>query len=335
MGYKIHSFNISNKKSKKIKLISNTGKLLKTYDVPNFDNCYIDSQDGALISDNYIINGNLYNGTNNLIDESGKCTCCDKKLDTNFSIFIKDNKLYKYTSDGTISVINENLKWVKVSGRDSGGTVNMQLALTDTTLYYLRSSGTISSLTTSTAYKNVVDICGVYNSATYKTSGYTLDRSGGMKQVNGGQITTNVRYISCCSNGSESKTYGYSLITKDNKWQMQSGYHPVTILENVKEITPGNTSQSNIRQHYAITLDGALYHCATKYESQYDTELSKIDDGNWMSLAAFVGLSGAYGVKDGKVYKLAGTTITEMPQFGSSNIKIEGVGKFLLYSIRE
>ena len=333
MGYKIHSFNISNKKSKKIKLISNTGKLLKTYDVPNFDNCYIDSQDAALISDNYIINGNLYNGTNNLIDDSGKCTCCDKKLNTNFSVFIKDNKLYKYSSDGTISAINENLKWIKVSGRDSGGTVNMQLALTDTTLYYLLRNGTINSLTTSTAYKNVVDICGVYNSASYKTSGYTLDSSGRMMQVNGDQITTNVRYISCCSNGSGSDTYGYSLITKDNKWQMISGYDPVTILEKVKEITPGNTSGSNIRQHYAITLDGALYHCATKHESQYDTKLSKIDDGNWVSLAAFVGLSGAYGVKGGKVYKLTGTTITEMPQFGTNNIKIEGVGKFLLYSI--
>ena len=40
MGYKIHSFNISNKKSKKIKLINNNGELLKTYNVPNFDNCF-------------------------------------------------------------------------------------------------------------------------------------------------------------------------------------------------------------------------------------------------------------------------------------------------------
>ena len=60
MGYKIHSFNISNKKSKKIKLISNTGKLLKTYDVPNFDNCYIKTQDTMGNISNYIINGVLY-----------------------------------------------------------------------------------------------------------------------------------------------------------------------------------------------------------------------------------------------------------------------------------
>ena len=113
MGYKVHSFNISNKQSKKIKVINNNGELLKTYDVPNFDNCYIKTQDTIGNISNYIINGVLYSYFDNhkIVDNTGICTsCCNiSKVSEARLYYVKDNQLW---SNNYGKVSNTKRRWL-------------------------------------------------------------------------------------------------------------------------------------------------------------------------------------------------------------------------------
>ena len=334
MGFRIYNNQLvdnNKKKNKYIKLINANGEVLHTYQVDNFDNCYIPNQDSDIVSYNYIINGNLYTNTNDLIDSSGLCTCCDSKISYIWSVFIKDGKLYRFrisTNREVFQLTASNP--VKVCGKDSDGTDVMPIVLhSDGTISYVKKTGAL----TTTSISNVVDICGQFSTAIgWNAYGYYLTSSGslyGGKGTGISKLASNVKKIYCSGNGDG--RHGYSFISNDDTWYIIQSSIPNL---KVSQVTPGPYIKQPIAYLYGISLeDSSLYcvECNITYSNIGSRKVTQIGSSGWTSICATWANTGALGIKDGKVYKIVGKDIQELPNLGNNNIKLDGVDRFLLY----
>lgn len=324
MGYNVHSFNISNKKSKKIKVINNNGELLKTYDVVNFDNCYIKTQDTIGNISNYIINGILYSYFNNhkIVDKTGICTsCCNISKDSGAKLFyIKNNQLWRNEYGKTTNIKSDD-DYIKVTG---GGDSDTSKSLG------LMSNGNITSFdgvwsTEKTAH--FVDIFGTVGYNRWNQNGYMLDINNNLykcqRQILGLNITklsSNVKYGICYSYN-PSKSFGngseYSTIKLDDLWYLNN----VSTGLKVKEIT------IRPRMGYAIGIDDNLY-----YTTFDDNNPTIIQNGKWNSLA-ITNENKVFSIKNNKVYLISSDGTMEIQDhLGNGCKKLEGSNNlFLVY----
>lgn len=332
MGFRIYNNQLvdnNKKKNKYIKLINAQGQVLHTYQVDNFDNCYIPNQDSYLPSSNYIINGKVYMNTNVLIDSSGLCTCCDSKMMSSAFTFIKSGRLYAYNKiSNRIELLGNFTNLVKVCGQGGQGTEPaMQILLDSNHTAYYRYIGYPSI-----SLSNVVDICGQFTRAnSWSPYGYYLTSSGvlyGGKGVNISKLATNAKKIYCCSDGNGYN--GYSFISNDDTWNINGKVVPDLKVSHVT----GGPYRKNLVYLYGIGLEDSCLYCV---ECQYTSganelqSVTQISSSGWKSISATQYNTGALGIKNGKVYKIAGKSIQELPDLGNGNIKIEGVNTFLLY----
>ena len=324
MGYKIHSFNISNKKSKKIKLISNTGKLLKTYDVPNFDNCYIKTQDTMGNISNYIINGVLYSYFDNhkIVDNTGICTsCCNiSKVSGAKLFYIKNNQLWLNNYGKTTKSKKED-GYIKVTGGGNSDT-NKSLGL--------MSNGNIASFDgVWKDYTNAhfIDIFGTVGYNSRYQNGYMLDINNNLykchRETLGLKVTklaSNVKYGICYSynpNTGSSSGSEYSTIKLDDVWYLNN----VSTGLKVKEIT------IRPRIGYAIGIDGNLY-----YTTFDDNSPVILQSGKWNSLA-ITNENKVFSILNNKVYLINSDGVMEIQDhLGNGCKKLEGSNNlFLVY----
>ena len=340
--------NSMSSKKKKVRFINKYFQVLGSYDVPNFDKCYIPSQDSGPSTFAHIVNGNLYynnykDGTNDYkpVDTSGDCISCNAGVEYSYGYYIKNSQIHLFKADGRHNLVLEdvNADYDKISDRESASGKPLllrSLTAPDSPgqldkLYSPSSKATpiIDYDNTFTVNKPYVDVCGKWGAG---DGCYCLDSEG---RVYGGlgKITGEIdlckidglrfKYISCNNTNSSG---GFAGITTDNLWAVETfdGRRYISTVK-VAQITAGFNDDLS-RDKYGIGLQGELY---------YSSKLGKVqtlETSGWQSLAAGGGLSYGAGIKNGKVYKLYGTGITEIPELGNNNIKIEGVHNFLLYS---
>ena len=351
---RVHSMSpyvINNEKGtskKQIKVVSKDGKLLHTYEVSNYDKCYIPYQSSGSYTANYIINGNFYRSDVSYtkpVDSSGLCTCCDCKYKRdNFGLYIRDGKLWKYTSTNNIARFSDTtakkLTWVKVTGYYRSGN-GYFIGLTDTgKLYYLYDESS-HSINPSTTYK---DSIGGYGTTSFSASvGYALTTDNRVYDtLDNVTYSDKIAMLSgCCEYTGEGSTRythvcmlgmdGYLHVSNGNRGKLTT----LSSTPKLRYVTPGytmyNSSNRNICM-YAIGEDNHLYYITLT--GNYPTGLTLIDEGIWTSVAPFTyNTSGALGIKDdGKIYKIIGSTITECPELGSNNKEIKGTTRFLVYT---
>ena len=353
---RVHSMSpyaINNEKGtskKQIKVVSEDGKLLHTYEVSNYDKCYIPYQSSGSATVNYIINGNFYRSDVSYtkpVDSSGLCTCCDCKYnrDYNFGLYIRDGKLWEYTSDNKIAKFSnsaaEKFTWVKVTGYYRGKNGYL-MGLTDKgKLYYFWNTGNCFSLNPSKTYR---DSIGGYGTVTSSLSvGYALTPDNLVYDTLD-EVTypDKIAMLSgCCEYTGEGSTrYSHvCMLGMDGYLHVSSSYKgKLTTLSStpkLRYVTPGYTMYNSSKRDiclYAIGVDNHLYRI--NLTGDYPTGLTLVDEGIWVSVAPFTyNTSGALGIKDdGKIYKIIGSTITECPELGSNNKEIKGTTRFLVYT---
>ena len=351
---RVHSMSpyiINNEKGtskKQIKVVSKDGKLLHTYEVSNYDKCYIPYQSSGSYTANYIINGNFYRSDvsyTDPVDSSGLCTCCDCKYNRdNFGLYIRDGKLWKYTSTNNIAKFSdrtaEKLTWVKVTGYYRSGNGYL-MGLTDKgKLYYLYNESS-NSINPSKTYKDAIGGYGAVISSL--SAGYALTTDNLVYDTLD-EVTypDKIAMLSgCCEyTGEGSERYSHvCMLGMDGYLHVSSSYSgKLTTLSStpkLRYVTPGYTLYNRSKRNiclYAIGEDNHLYYITLT--GDYPTGLTLIDEGIWVSMAPFTyNTSGALGIKDdGKIYKIIGSTITECPELGSNNKEIKGTTRFLVYT---
>lgn len=120
--------NSMSSKKKKVRFIDKYFQVLGSYDVPNFDKCYIPSQDSGPSTFAHIVNGNLYynnykDGTNDYkpVDTSGDCILCNAGVEYSYGYYIKNSQIHLFKADGTHNLVLEdiNADYDKISDRES------------------------------------------------------------------------------------------------------------------------------------------------------------------------------------------------------------------------
>ena len=344
-------------KKKKIRRLDNTLNVKATYEVPDFNNCYVSSQSASTSSLLYIINGNLYYNDPEksydtiLMDDSGECTTCNTALSSEYQIV--------YTKPPAVWCISKTDGTAKKLGQPSGNgyikvTGLIKRSYSGAHLLYSRqgsSSGQINVIQDLsdrlsigynihfTQEQPYIDVCGSYSSQSDRAS-YALDSKG---IVYGGEGTDSneinlcyyspalrFKYISVDSTRSLGCFAG---ITTKDLWAIEENdrYNSIRGVSDFKviQITSGGRMKSTTPS-YAIGVNGELYKAVITSGS--GVKFSTVETSGWSSIATGTHLQYAVGIKNGKVYRIQNDVITEYPELGDNNIKIEGVDYFLLYS---
>ena len=337
--------------------------VISTTKVDNFNNNYIATQDSALFTEFYILGKKLYRNTGSsvsLLSNSDYVSCCanyPKDFDNayNRALFcLADGNLQCYCPDaaannqwGSVYKSSSTDKYIKVSGTPcfrwelalaliqhgnntcevmsvESGVSTANQSCTTTNFVYPSKQATGSQYT--------IDICGGVARPAFSRWGYILQANNAVYKFqpanqswsssaypdsNISLLASNIKYISCRSNADNT----FAGITTDNYWQINSTKRTDV---KVKAITAGDGTYN-----YAIGYDdNALYY----RPSGANSTITKLDaTGNWTSLAQGVNSSYCMGIKDGKLYKLTGTTISQITAAGSGCIQIQGTDRYLLY----
>ena len=329
---------------RKVRFINSSGSILNSYDVDNFDNCFITEQDSykERTPYAYIVNGNLYyykNSSSTLLkDNSGLCTCCDPRLVHERFYYVRDSAVWTFSSlDATPYVFTYDKQM------SSSKVTKILTPMTNGRIAYLTTAGDLYYYQTASSRvgSNVQDMCGnayIFNGANYY-SWFVLYKSGvaehrhyyGTAGYYGGSYT-NYKYITCYSYSGRITRYDVPAIfcgisTADN-WMIASTNTGVQ----VSEITAGvRINSTDTKYLYAVGLDKKLYYSiVTDKIVQAPTVLD--DSSEWQSVAALSENTGCLAIKDGKVYKIIGTTITELVNLGTGNTRLRGCDQYLLYT---
>ena len=330
---------------RKVRFINSSGSILNSYDVDNFDNCFITEQDSykERTPYAYIVNGNLYyykNSSSTLLkDNSGLCTCCDPRFVKERLYYVRDSAVWSFSSlDATPSAFTSDKQM------SSSKVKKILTPMNNGRIAYLTTAGDLYYRQTdsSLAGSSVQDMCGnayVFNGNNYY-SWFVLYKSGVAEHkhyysASGyyGQSYSNYKYITCysysgyVSSSTKSPAIFCGISTVDN-WMIADTNTGVQ----VSEITAGvRINSTDTKYLYAVGLDKKLYYSiVTNKITQAPTVLD--DSGEWQSVAALSENTGCLAIKDGKVYKIVGTTITELVNLGTGNTRLRGCDQYLLYT---
>lgn len=347
-------------KHKYVKVLVDKNVVWTSSAVSNFSGTYICNQDSSEFTEYFILGGKWYRNTGTGVTliqgDTNYVTCCANGENTfgnatNIVAAVKSKDVKSYSpTKSTFSSLGHSESSTdyyyvqKVCGciaykwdcalalfYDSswGGKVGLRV------VYANNNDATASifaaDLVTRTSSSiNYTDICGGCGARYVTRYGYALRADNTVMCIPPGnsdyyqnnkrsiyQFATNMKYISCRSLAAST----FAGITTDNYWQIDTTKRTEV---KVKAITAGDGTHN-----YAIGYDdNALYY----RPSGASSTITKLDDtGTWTSLAQGVNSSYGMGIKDGKLYRLVGTTLEQVTSVGSGCIQIQGTGGYLLY----